>query len=367
MPLSIQKLEKLLSIKGFVPKRYFIMHSFCVYIEIMSITDTDVFLLYIPSKYKFTVHKGNNVYKIKYVDIDEDKNNTVDDYAGQPDDNLLENTYTEIDIDASPAVKGGNIAHHLEENYKRIITLNDVSNDDSNELKDIIRQLKRLRFCVQNVKYKITVIYKNFLCSIKRDDSIECYVIKKYTSKNHKQLYVTTDLELLYKKMDSLTLNMKTIRKGIYHILDKNHITHTRILNKLLEEKGDIMGCSENVYTKKIKYEKYLKESNEMLEVVTKSEKTTIEQLYEINEKYNNPGIKGLHNDIEKSHIIDKMNNDLYNIQKIKEDVIKNLIELKTKRDDTMLTVDKIMFDNSVMLDAIFRNFVLLREISNTE
>ncbi len=167
--------------------------------------------------------------------------------------------------------------------------------------------------------------------------------------------------------MDSLTLNMKTILKGIYNILDKNHIAHTRMLKKLLEEKSDIMGFSEDLYDKKIKYEKYIKESNEMLEVVTTSEKTTIEQLYEISEKYNNTGIKGLYNDIEKSHIIDKMNTDLSNIKKIKEDVVKTLIELKTKRDDTMLTVDKIMFDNSVMLDAIFRNFILLREISKTE
>jgi hypothetical protein len=367
MSLSIQKLEKLLSNKGFIPLKYFIMDSFCVYMEIVSVSDTDVFLLYIPSKYKFTVKKADNVYKIKYVDIDADVDNTADEYAGKSDDHITETVYTEIDIDVSPTVKGGNIAPHLEENYKRIINLNDISNNDSTELKDVIRQLKRLRFCVQNVKYKITIMYKNYICSIKRDDSIECYSITNYLSKKSIQLYITTDLELLYTKMDSCVSNMKILRKGIYNILDKNHIAHTRILKKLLEEKGDFMEYSDIAYTNKIKYEKYIQESNQMLEVITNSEKTTIEQLYEINQQYNDNGLKGLHNDIEKSRINSSLNKELANIKKIKEDVVKNLLLLKTKRDDTMLRVDKIMFDNSVMLDAVFRNFLSLGEIARVE
>lgn len=366
MPLSIQKLEKLLSLKGFVPSKYYVMHSVCVYIEIVSIAEADVFLLYIPSKYKFTVQKASNVYKIKYFDVDGEEDNTADDYAGQPDEHSVENSYKEIDIGLSPAVKGGNIAPFLEENYKRAINLKDISNEDSKELKDIIRQLKRLRFCVQNVKYKIAIMYKNYLCTIKRDDSIECYTIKKYPDKKTKQLYITTDLELMYEKMDSLMLNMKTIGKGLYHILDKNHFTHTRNLHKLLEEKKDIIGFSDNAYTNKLKYETYLQESNEMLDAITKSEKEIIEKIYETNEKYNNPDLKGLHNDIEKSHHISNLNTELANVQKIKEDIVKTIFDLKSKRDDIILTIDKIMFDNSVMLDAIFRNFVILGEIAHT-
>lgn len=363
MPLSIQKLEKLLALKGFVPSKYYVIHSVCVYIEVMSITEAYVFLLYIPSKYKFTVQKESNVYKIKYTDIDSEEHNTADAYAGHPDEHIIENSYREIDTGLSPSITGGNIARHLEENYKRVINLKDLSNKDTNELRDINRQLNRLRFCVQNVKYKIAIIYKNYLCTLKRDDSIECYTIKKYPGKDNKQIYVTVDLELFYEKMDSLMLNIKTIGKELYHILDKNYFTHTRNLQKLLEEKNDIMGFSDKAYKNKLKYQSYLRESNEMFDEINKSEKKIIEKIYEINEQYNNPGLKGLHNDIEKSHYISKLNNDLSSIQKIKEDVMKTIFDLKSKRDDTMLTVDKIMFDNSVMLDAIFRNFVILGEI----
>lgn len=357
MPLSTSKLEKMLSLKGFIPTRYYVMHGLIVYMEIVSITDADTFLLYIPSKYKFSVQRGGNVFKIKYVDIDESDNNTADDYAGEPDEHAVENTYREIDVNISPTVKGHNIAPQLEENYKRSITLKDISAEDSKELKDIFRQLKRLRFCVQNVKYKIAVIYKNFLCAIKRDDSIECFTINKFQGKKCKKLFVTADLELLYEKMDSLMLNMSTIRKGLYHIMDKNHFTHGKTLQRLLDEKATIIEFSDNAYAKKVEYEKYLNESSNMLAAINKSEKNILEQIYEINEKYNNTGTKGLHVDIEKSHQLSNLNQKLSEIQSVKEDIVKTIFELKTKRDDTMLTVDKIMFDNNVMVECVLRNF----------
>lgn len=363
MPLSISKLEKMLASKGFIPSKYFVMHSICVYIEVVSLTDADTFLLYIPSKYKFVARKGSNVFKIKYLDIENKNDNTADDFAGVQDEHTIENKYGEIDVGLSPSTNSHNIAPYLEENYKRFIKLKDVSDDDIKELQNIFRQLKRLRFCVQNVKYKIAILYKNFLCSIKRDDTIECYVIGKFNSKNLKKLYVTVDLELLYEKMDSLMLNMETIRKGLYHILDKNHFTHTRTLQKLLEEKGDITQFSNNAYAKKIEYEKYLDESNNMLTAITLSEQSKLKQIYELNDKYNDNGLKGLHNDIDRTHQVSKLEDELKDIQKIKEDIVKTIFDLKAKRENTMLTVDKIMFDNTVMLECILRNFTQLGKI----
>jgi hypothetical protein len=355
-PLSISKLEKLLSLKGFITVRYYVMSGVIVYMEIISITTADTFILYIPSKYKFVVKNSKNVFKIKYLDSNISDDNTANDYAGKPDEHVVENTYEEIDVNMSPTVNGNNIESHLEENYKRSIILNDITNDDNKEINDIIRQLKRLKFCVQNVKYKISIIYKNYLCTIKRDDSIECFFIKKYRGIKSKKLFVTVDLELLYDKIDSLLLNMNTIKKGLYHILDKNHITHTRTLKKLLEGKSNIIEFSDNTYYKKAEYEKYIKDARNMLEIIHKSEKDIIRKIYELNKKYDNPRLKGLHNDIDRSHQLSKLNTELEDIQKIKEDIVKTIFDLNTKKEDTMLTVDKIMFDNNVMVECVLRN-----------
>lgn len=363
MPLSISKLEKLLALKGFVPTRYFVMYNVIVYMEIISITDADTFLLYIPSKYKFSPPNTKNVFKVSYLDIEKPEDNTADDYAGEPDEHAIENTYREIDVDVLPTLTGGNIAPHLEENYKRAITLKDISTDDLKELKDIVRQLKRFRFSVQNVKYKIAIMYKHYLCCIKRDDSIECFSIKKYGGKDCKKLFITTDLELFYDNMDSLILNIATIRDGLYHILDKNHFTHSKTLQRLLDDKKVIFDFSDKAYAKKVEYEKYIKEAIDMMEVIKKSEKNILEQIYEINEKYSDSGLKGLHNDIEKSHQLSKLDASLKDVQKIKEDIVKTIFDLKLKREDTMLKVDKIMFDNNVMVECVLRNFTELGKI----
>ena len=364
MPLSIHKLDNLLASKGFVSNKYYTIENVCVYIELVSMSDADVFLLYIPSKYKFSVKNKSNVYKLKYFDYDNDEENTADDYAGEMDEHLIENTYREIDIGINPDNKDPNIAEYLEQNYKRTIKLKDISDQDNKEVRDIVRQLKRLRFCVQNVNYKITIMYKNYICSIKRDDSIECYSIKKYQGHTQKKLFITTDLETLYSKIDSLTLNLSTIRKGLYHILDKNHFTHTKTLQRLLETKNEIMEFSDRAYSKKTKYDRYYKEAIDMLESIKVSEKQKISSMYELKKKYKDTSLnKGLHNDIDRTHQISKLEEELSDIQKIKEEIVKALFDLKSKKEDTMLMVDKIMFDNNVMIECVIRNFSKLEKI----
>jgi hypothetical protein len=74
--------------------------------------------------------------------------------------------------------------------------------------------------------------------------------------------------------------------------------------------------------------------------------------------------LQGLHNDIDKSHHISKLNDELTSVRKIKEDILNTLFELKTKKDNAVLSIDRIMFDNSVMLDSIFRNVTALGEIN---
>ena len=353
MPLSIQKLEKFLSLKGFIPNKYFTIHSTCVFIEIISIENSDIFLLYIPSKYEFFVDKDKNVYKMQYYDeqnIDVDEN--------------IENTYKEIEFNGTPEVKNGNIAPYLEENYKKTINIKDVPADDTKEIKNIINQIKRLGFCVQNVKYKIAINYKNFLCSIKRDDTVECYSIANYSMKNYKKLYITVDLELLYEKIESVILNMKTIREGIYNILSNNQFNHTKMINKLIEEKTNILELCNNTYINKNKYDHYIKESTEILGFISNAEKGILKNIYETNEKYKNKSLQGLNNDIDKSHHISKLNEELTSVRKIKEEIVNTIFELKIKKDNAVLTIDKIMFDNSVMLDSIFRNVTLLSELN---
>lgn len=354
--LSLSKLERLLSTKGFIIKKIFSTHSLCVYIEILCVNNADIFLLYIPSKYEIRVERGDNVYKMNYIEMDE-LDNIAGDYAGEPDNLDLEMVYDDVEIAISPDKSNDdNLARHLDENYKRPISLKDITKTDTKDLKNVFRQLNRLRFCTQSIKYKLAIQFKNYMCFIRRDDSVDCSLIRDLPGKNARKLFVIVDLETMYNRLDSIQLDVKTVREGIYRVLDKNQLSHTKTLRKMLEEKSHVAEFSETIYNKKLTYVEYIQRLETMLSQLCESEKKVVENLLVVEEKYDNTRLKGLHTDIEKSHVLAKYETELNKINLIKQDIIKNILTLKSKREDTFLFVDSLLFDNSVMVDAIIKN-----------
>lgn len=360
MPLSLNKLDRLLSAKGLLPKKYYTIHGFCVYIEVLSINNADSFMLYIPSKYEINVpNHGNDVYKVIYIDINE--NGTIPgDYAGEPDNFDLEKQYEEIDIDLSPAkLHNKDIQGYLEENYNHPLSLKDISKDDTNNLREIFRQLRRLKFCVQNLKYKLCILYKDYICCIRRDDTFEGFYAKHLRGPPERKLMVTLDLETLYEKIESVSIDVKTVREGIYQLLDKNQGKHLRNLSKMLEQKNNLSLFSQNVLMKKNQYAMHLKKLENLLTSLGIAEKKNIEKLIEIEEKYNSDtSIKGLHTDIERSHLISKYESELSRINGVKQELIRNILIIKSKHEDLALKTDVVCFDNSIMIDAIVKNFI---------
>ena len=364
MPLSIGKLEKLLSSKGFLPKKYFAMHGLCVYVEVLNITDADSFMLYIPSKYEIKIHDSKNVYKINYLDISED-GTIPEDYAGDPDNLDLEKQYDGIDMDFDiDSYKDKDIEVSLEENYNHPLSLKDIGKNDKNNLREIFRQLRRLKFCVQSLKYKLCIVYKQFICCIRRDDTFEGFVSPSARGTPERRLMVTLDLETLYDKIDSMNVDIKTIKEGVYRVLDKNQHKHIRNLEKMLDQKNNLSLFSNNAKTKKEKYTRYLEQLEQLLSNLNTTEKKIVEKILQIQEKYNNEtSLKGLHTDIEKSHQIAKYESELSNINSVKQELITNILVIKSKHEDLSLKLDKICFDNTVMIDAIVKNFIDLSEL----
>lgn len=357
MPLSLSKLERLFSSKGLVIKKYFIMYSLCVYLEIFNTRSSDKFLLYIPSKYEIKLERGNNVYTVSYLNIIDENGNIPGDYAGEPGNYELEKNYDEIEIGLSPDTGSHkNLVKHLEENYKHPLSLKDIDRDDTQCLRDIFRQLRRFKFCVQSIKYKLGIVYKNYLCCIRRDDTFECFVIQKYPKNVEKRLFVTLDLETLYSKLNSVSVDIKTVRNGIYKVLNKNHLRNSKNLRNMLEKNISIVNRSDDFYIQKERFGLYITNLESMLEKVDISEKKVLEKLEKLNEKYSDPGLRGLHIDIEKSHLISKQEAELEKVNGVRREIVKNIDEMKEKQETLMLNIDKVFFDNSIMLDAMIKN-----------
>ena len=103
----------------------------------------------------------------------------------------------------------------------------------------------------------IFIFYKNYLCSITKDDELDCFLILNYPRNDNRKLYIYIDLKTLYIKMETFPNDVKTVKEGIYRLLNQNQIKHTKVLNDMLEQKITIIQYSEIVQKKKRKY-KYI-------------------------------------------------------------------------------------------------------------
>lgn len=356
MPLSINKLKEYLASKGFIPVRFFVLDDLIFYIEVLSSQNAGTFFIYIPSKYEFGVKKGEDNYKIRYVDM-EGGDNTADEYAGGSVS--VESIYRGDDINLSP--DNGKIEEHLENNYRRPISLDDISSEDSVELRSIYRQMRRLRYCVQDIKYKVAIINKNYICAIRRDDSIDCFVIKHYPRRNHKKLMIVADLEMFYEKYEKMDSDIHTVRTGIYNILQRNQSLHSRMISKLLENKEELISFAPKTTEKKNLYDINEKKLEKMLNTMNIAERKTIATIYELEETRLDSGKQGMQNDIEIAHRKSQLETELNKINSIKEDIMKYISILRQRKENSVLSIDKIMFDNTVMFNCMVNNFSQLR------
>ena len=105
-----------------------------------------------------------------------------------------------------------------------------------------------------------------------------------------------------------------------------------------------------------IKFEELLRNLNE-------NEKELNDKINSVRKRTSDYGMKGLHDDIERSHIVSQYEDDLHKIFKIKREIMDVLLPTREKYDNVTLVMDKILFNNSIMIHEISKNFEKLTDI----
>lgn len=353
MRLSLSKLERFLESKNFITKSFFNYEDRCIFVEVININTTDTLFIYINSAYELDASKKKSVFDLKYLDTSDGnfEDDIKDKYAKEPDDIDIEKNYEEINLTES---KRENIEEFLEDNYKSELTIREVNNKDIVRIKELTRQLKRLKFCVQSINYKLLVVYKSYICVINRHNEIDLYEIKGYDGDDTRVLHVMIDLENLYDTINTVSSDISTIRSGVYNIFEKNQKKQILSFQSLMTEGQSIFSFIQNFTTKKTQYEEYLKKLYLMNDTVIQSEKEILDKIANIRE--NNSSRAGIHSDIQSSHSISKYEVELNSLKSTKHKIIKNIFNIRNKLDDMILYTDKIFFDNVVMLDTIIKN-----------
>jgi len=132
----------------------------------------------------------------------------------------------------------------------------------------------------------------------------------------------------------------------------------------MIEQKVELQGISDSVIEKKIQLDNGCKEYEILLADIIKSEQVILDKMEMVRSKYSDYSLKGLHNDIEKAHQIAQLQNELAKITSVKNEIINNIIIIKAKHENMTLKMDKILFDNSIMINEINNNFKKLKELT---
>lgn len=358
MRLSLSKLERFLASKDFITKSFFNYEGSCIFVEVININTTDTLFIYINSSYELDASKKQSVFDLKYLDITDEnfEDDIKDKYAKEPEDIDIEKNYEEINLDES---KRENMEEFLEDNYKSELSIREVRNEDVIRLKELSRQLKRLKFCVQSINYKLIVVYKSYMCVINRHNEIDLYNIKGYEGDDIRVLHVMIDLENLYDSINTVSSDITTIRRGVYNIFDKNQKKQMVSFEKLMSEGQSIFSFIQIFTTKKTQYEEYLQKLYLMNDTVVQSEKEITDKIADIRDDSRG----GIQSDIQASHSISKYEAELSNLKSTKHKIVKNIFNIRNKLDDMILHTDKVFFDNVVMFDTIIKNINSLDRI----
>jgi len=101
-----------------------------------------------------------------------------------------------------------------------------------------------------------------------------------------------------------------------------------------------------------------------MLHKINQKEKEILKNIDDINQMYVDKGLKALHDDIQRTQKIGHEEKTLEDLNVTKNLVIKHMLYWKTKKQNITLMIDKIFFDNSIMLNKIMINFSKLSSIT---
>ena len=352
--LSVKKLISLVDKKGFLCSKFFCYKKACVFLEVLEKETANPYMLYIPSNYDFIFENVNSkyeYYEISYLDYS-NTSDVVDKYGQNL---LLDKEYYE-DIDLPTKYnETENMEDKLNKKYENNIILNKFKSGEHFDLRCIVRQLERLQNSVSKLDYKLCMFYKKYFCTIKRDNSIECFYVKKMNS-NFRNIMVSFDLEIMYNNTpEDIKNDLYQIKESIYDICDSNREKHLEHLFSIFERKGHINRIYNKLLKKKSETAIQILNYQKLFNNLKEKEKHVEDRI----RKYKTRDKRYSKQDVNLFQL-DKIKVEARKVLDLQNKIIVNMNVARQVYNDVLLTIDKILFDNIIMLDKIMKNFNMI-------
>ena len=349
MSLSVSKLNKLLIDNGIFPDKYYTYSKYIIYVECIIVKTGKRFLLTIPEEYKFKGDNGRNYYSIKPIKMEDSGDDVVDEFAKQFNDLDVFNSYENTDSRVQDSFDENNISNQLSKNYNYTIEVKDIDEEDSKDIKDIKRQVQRLRYSIMQTKYSICLTYKHYF-AILSEKGVNVFQIQDQTEtfSKFRQLIIAIDLVLFYEKVNKINTEVTKIKLSIDKILEMNYLKNIDNINYMMDKGAMVINKFNNLHAQKDNLDTLEEKYNNLFKCSYNVERELLEKISILQKNKNNePQVNGLKRKIKE-------------IEETKMDILNNIVKINEKKDNISLTLDKILFDNIVMMNSIIKNFELL-------
>ena len=339
MSISLTKLSKLLDRCNFYINHYFSIKSKCVFVELVSKDVGATYLMYIPSKYTVNTNGEKSAYELKEINGITNSSDITYEYGYDNNHKDFEEMYSMMTLEDK--VNEGVLTN----NYNKKIEINDVKSKDNQNVKSIYRQMKRFKYSVENLKYKLAIMYNSYICNVARNNDVDFYYIKNFPkNSDKKRIIVCFDLEILYNKHYIIHNELTEVKTNLEKLLKKNYDINVQYTTKLISNDININKITQLIHNKREKLNLKYEEYNILLGSTVQKEKL-------------------IRNDILKNGRNNQNIIQLKDILSTKSKVIMDMIDMIEKRDNFILLCDNILFDNIIMFDKISKNLNMLDEI----
>lgn len=343
MSIDVKKFKKILTRNDMLPLDYFCFkgEKKCAMVRCFLFTVSQYLLIYIPSKFRFTVSDQSSVYEIE--DLEEDSVE-ADDYSKREDD-----AYAEQKLEEEKRTK----FDLLQQKYQFPISLEGTEEPMARKLK---RQLQRLNAPLSKSTYDLAIQQDRFLYVCFGDDNFGSYYIRGYNiprDMTRSFLFVTSITDIIDKieevNGEVLTLSNK-FSALLLRLTDSN----------MTEMEPDIENFASTVNRLRSRRDEMDKTIQEICAIITRLKKE--EEV--LTDRFSEETMKAS-NSHERQRIGDTIQKDIDALFVKKNELIKKNMTMMYLYHKLLLFMEEVSFDNSIMIDRVKKNFQLLRSISS--
>lgn len=357
MSLSIEKLEKLIIGNNAIITRFYGYHKLIRYIECVDLQSKEYFMLYIPDDYDFSVNDAESFIPLKRIEAN-DYLSYSEKYAQDMETKDIQKIYTPINVnqDVDITQKPQIVEENMVDNYNRMVSLHGRKASDYS-LQDIRRQVDRLRLCLNNTKFRWCISYDRFLVINRETDEV-CFLKKDGTIDKTRKIFVLMDLASFVKDRNFSNI-LPLVYNGLKNILTNTIETHTTIYDQLGNRNISSASILKSVKDLKDKFDNYHTEFTKIESVLQKKEEEAkISRENILRKKSGN-----FTSDFRRTNMLQDEERKIRQIEEDQEKLMEKVLQVRIKERELFLMIDKILFDNIVILSTLRDNLVSLTEL----